>query len=75
MHRRAPGDLLDRGVRDTKSAWPGPGEPRGSAADRLGIVHAQPRRDFAARRAPGNRPDEVECLYVAIMRATQPQGR
>lgn len=41
----------------------------------LGIVHSQPRRQFTGRKAAGNRPDEVERLYVAIMRATDPRAR
>ena len=53
----------------------GPPGRRGTRMAQLGIVHPQPRRNLAARRAPGNRPDEVERLYVAIMRATEPQGR
>jgi hypothetical protein len=54
------------------------GQGRQSAAGlgrvKLGIVHPQPRRPSAVR-AGGNRPDEVELLYVAIMRATEPLSR
>jgi hypothetical protein len=40
---------------------------------RLGIVHPQPRRPIPDRLHPGNGPDEVELLYVEIMRATDPK--
>jgi Transglycosylase SLT domain len=53
----------------------GPPGRRGTRIAQLGIVHPQPRRNLATRRSPGNRPDEVELLYVAIMRATEPLNR
>ena len=53
----------------------GPPGRRGARMAQLGIVHSQPRRSLAAPRVPGNRPDEVTRLYVAIMRATEPQER
>jgi hypothetical protein len=66
--------LLASGLR---GAFAGQGSlgRRGTRMAQLGIVHPQPRRNLAARRAPGNRPDEVELLYITIMRATEPQGR
>ena len=42
---------------------------------RRGIVHMQPRRPAADRSRRGNGPDEVELLYIRIMRATDPKAR
>lgn len=42
---------------------------------RRGIVHMQPRRPIADRPRQGHGPDEVELLYVRIMRATDPKAR
>jgi hypothetical protein len=53
----------------------GPKGRDGSRLAKLGIVHPQPRRQLGAPNRVGNRPDEVELLYVTIMRATEPQGR
>lgn len=57
----------------------GPGEVAeglgGSRLFRRGIVHMQPRRPVADRRRKSNGPDEVELLYIRIMRATDPKAR
>lgn len=55
-----------------------PGEILEESGRRLvqrGIVHMQPRRPAADRARRGNGRDEVELLYIRIMRSTDPKGR
>jgi hypothetical protein len=49
--------------------------PVGFAVIRRGVVHMQPRRPLADQRRRSSGPDEVELLYIKIMRATDPNAR
>jgi transglycosylase-like protein with SLT domain len=49
--------------------------PVGFAVIRRGVVHMQPRRPLADQRRRSGGPDEVELLYIKIMRATDPNAR
>jgi Transglycosylase SLT domain len=49
--------------------------PVGFAVIRCGVVHMQPRRPLADQRRRSGGLDEVELLYIKIMRATDPNAR